>query len=160
MKKLKIGKKEYHLFENLFDISDERFNVFKSYLLQIFENLDNPSFITTFNKYVAFFNNGNHADGLIEWYNFRKAIELKGLNYDAYSMCFALMCMKEGEDQKDFSANIQLEKLKEMREQGLTRGLVEETVETFIKASPKQFTVYLAMLELMKPQEKEESLNA
>ena len=158
MKSIKIGEKEYQLIETLFDINDERFNIFKQHLMQVFENLDKPLFAATFSKYVASHNSGNHAEGLIEWFNFKKAIDLKELNYDAYSFCFALLCLEPGENQRDCSDSKQLKKLEEIRSNGLTRGMVEETVENFIKASGTTFGVYIQMLELMKAPLQEEYL--
>lgn len=152
MKKITIGKQEYELMQNPFDINDERFVVFKQHLLQVFENLNKPLFAETYSKCISNFNAGQHADTVIELTNFKKAIELKELNYDAYSICFALICLEKGEDQKDCSTSHQIDKLERMRKDGLNRGFVEETVENFMKASPKTFGVYLAMLEMMKPQ--------
>lgn len=158
MKTITIGKKEYKIIESIFDINDERFTVFKQYLLQVFENLDKPSFVATFQKYVTLSNAGQHAEGLIEWYNFKKAVELQEVNYDAYSFCFALLCLEEGENQRDTSKATHLKKLEEMRSEGLNRGMVEDTVTDFMKASPKQFGAYLEMLEYlqMKPRLSEE----
>lgn len=159
MKKIKIGKKEYSLCENIFDINDERFNMFKQYFLQVIEKLDKPLFIETFAKYVKYHDAGQHSDGLIEWYNFKKAIDLKQLDYDAYSFCFCLICLNQNEDQRNLSEDYQLEKLKELRENGLSRGLVEEAVENFMKASPKTFGAYLQVLEMMKAPIPEEALS-
>lgn len=158
MKPITIGTKEYRLIENLFDINDERFNVFKQYFLQTLEGMDKPLFAATFSKYIAFVNAGKHSDGIIEWHNFKKAIELKELNYDAYSFCFALLCLNKDEDQKDCSEATQLRKLEELRKEGLTRGMVEDSVINFMKASPNQFGVYLQMLEMMRPEISEDVL--
>ncbi len=151
MKKITIGTKEYKMMDNLFDMGDLRFNVFKQHLLQIFENMDKPMFITTYAKVLDYFNKGQHADGIIELNNFKKAIDLKELNYDAYSFCFCLLIQIEGEDMNDTSEFTQIEtKLKQFREDGLTRGMVEEEVRNFMKASPEAFGVYLELLKLMK----------
>lgn len=158
MKKVKIGNLEYDRIENMFDINDERFVVFKQYLLQVFESIDKPLFLASYSRYVSFHNSGQHADGLIEWHNFKKAIELKELSYDAYSFCFALLHLEKDEDQRTTSSDFHLRKLEKMRSQGLSRGEVEGVVENFINAFPEQFAVYLKMLELMKPQLLEEAL--
>ena len=142
--------------ESPFDIGDERFTIFKQNFLQVFENLDKASFNLTFAKYISFFNSGNHADALIEWHNFKKSIDLKELNYDAYSYCFALITLSENEDQKDFSSDIQLKKLQQMREDGLTRGQVEADVINFTKAFPESLGAYLEVLAMMKARQQEE----
>lgn len=158
MKTIKIGKEEFQLMQTPFDINDERFVVFKQHFLQVFESIDKPLFAATYSKCMGFHNQGLHSDVVIELTNFKKAIDLKELNYDAYSICFALLCLEKGEDPKELSTAKHLDKLERMRKAGLTRGLVEETVENFMKASPKTFGVYLAMLEMMKPQLQEEYL--
>lgn len=158
MKTVEFGKEKFERIETLFDINDERFNVFKQYLLQIFETLDKPSFLITFNNYVKAVNDNRHADGVVAWYNYKKAIELKELNYDAYSFCFALLHLEQGENQRDCSKDKQEKKLDRMRSNGLDRGQVEAVVEGFIKASPNTFAPYLAMLEILKPGVEEEIL--
>lgn len=158
MKTVKFGSEEFQQMETLFDMGDERFNVFRQYLLQVFEKIDKPSFLVTFNNYVRAVNDGRHSDGIVEWYNFKKAQELKDLNYDAYSFCFALLHLEQGEGQRELSSDKQLKKLERMREAGLDRGTVEATVENFLKASPNTFATYLVMLEMMKPNLSEEIL--
>lgn len=159
MKQITIGEKRYDLMETMFDINDERFHIFKQWLLQIFEKVNEPLFLTTYTKYIQNFNSGNHADGLLEWVNYKKAISLKQLNYDAYTYCFALICLEEGEKQNDISDITHERKIKEMREAGLSRGVVEQAVENFIKASGTILGVYAQMLELMKTPLREEFLN-
>ena len=56
MKETTIGKKKYKRMEGIFDIGDERFLVFKQYMLQSFEDVDKPSFLLMHNKIVKFFN--------------------------------------------------------------------------------------------------------
>jgi hypothetical protein len=157
MRTVKIGSKEYRQCQTPFDIGDERFLIFKQMFLQVFENLDKASFAQAFARYASYFNSGNHADGLIEWHNFKKSVELRDLNYDAYSFCFALITMTADESQSDFASDIQLKKLAEMRENGLSRGQVEDDVRNFIKAFPETFGVYLEVLEMMKAPAMEES---
>lgn len=149
MTTITIGNKEYKLIQSIMDINDERFNVFKQHLLQVFEEMDKASFTRTFEKCIKLHNQGLHAEAIIEWYNFKKATELQTLNYDAYSFCFALLCLDKDEDQRDCSDSTQLKKLDEMRANGLTRGVVEDTVTNFMNASPRQFGAYLEMLELL-----------
>ncbi len=159
MKKIKIGEKEYKMMDSLFDMGDQRFTVFKQHLLQTFENIDKPLFLVTYAKIMDNFNKGQHADGIIELHNFKKAIDLKDLNYDAYSFCFCLLILTDGEDMNDTSDLTQIEtKLKQFREAGLTRGMVEEEVKNFMKASPGTFGVYLELLKLMTTPLSEEQL--
>lgn len=149
MKEYKFGKKKFNIIETMFDINDKRFHEFKKYFVQVIEKMDVPAFSETFAKYKNHFDNGRHADGFIEWYNFKKATQLKELDYDAYSFCFALLCLYPDENQQDISEDYQHKKLDYLRANGLSRGFVEETVINFMKASPKVFGVFLQMLEIL-----------
>lgn len=160
MKAIKIGNKEYQQIEDLFDMGDERFVMFKQYISQSFEKLDNPSFLIMFNRVIKNFNSNDVWNIVVELTNFKKTLELKELNYDCFSICFALLHIKEGEDLKNISADYQLSKLQEMRDEGLSRGLVEEVVENFMKAHPKHFSYYLEVLQMMRYLSKEEISNA
>lgn len=162
MKKVKIGEKEYNRLENLFDINDERFLIFKQYMLQVFENIDKPNFLVMHNKVIKHFNANDNYKIIIELENFKKALEMRDLDYDAYSVCFALIHLdiEEKEDLNDYDTDKQLLKLAEMRKSGLSRGDMEEAVENFMIASPKHFAHYLGMLEVMKTIPKEEISSA
>jgi hypothetical protein len=132
--------------------------VFKQYLLQTFEGLDKPLFSSTYGKVTGYFDNGQYADAMIELHNFKKATELAELNYDAISICFALLHLGKDEEQQDVSSDKQELKLHAMRNNGLTRGEVEETVTNFIEAHQEQFAVYIQMLEIMRLPKKDASL--
>lgn len=158
MKNVKIGTKEYRVMETLFDMGDQRFNVFKQHILQAFEDIDKPLFLATYQKVITYFNQGQNADAIIELHNFKKALDLKPFNYDAYSFCFCLMVLNEGEDMNDTTDATQLPKMEDMRKNGLTRGMIEEEVTNFMKASPNTFGVYLQVLEMTKLQLSDEIL--
>ncbi len=160
MKTVKIGEKEYSRMENIFDIGDERFVVFKQWLLQSFEDIDKPAFLAMHNRITKHFNANDNYRIMVELENYKKSLDLLNLNYDAYSMCFALIHLQTDELQSNTSGDYQLKKLDEMRKEGLTRGLVEEVVENFISASPKHFQHYLGMLEVMRSLSKGEISNA
>ena len=64
-------------------------------------------------------------------------------------MCFAIICLEEGEDQKNTKESLYNKKLERMRKDGLTRGFVEESVSNFIKASPQSFGDYATLLSMM-----------
>lgn len=149
MKAIKHGKKEFKLIETMFDMNDKRFHEFKKYFLQVIEKMDNTSFAVTLAKYKELYDKGLHSDAFIELYNFNKSIQLKEVDYDAYSFCYCLLCLEEGEDQEVINEEEQLKKLKFLRSTGLKRGDVEKTVLDFMKASPKTFGAYLQMLEIL-----------
>ncbi len=158
MKDVKIGKVIYQKIETLFDINDERFNVFKQYLLQTFERMDKPIFMEAYSRIISYFDKGQHADAIIELHNFKKAVELDEFNYDAYGYCFALLHLEKDEEQHETGTDKQIKKLHNMRRAGLTRGQVEADVINFIKQHPEPFAVYIQMLEMMKPELKAEYL--
>jgi hypothetical protein len=144
--------------EDMGDINDLRFVVFKQYILQVMERMDNPLWIQTFARYRKHFNAGEHFEAAIELENFTKAIQLNKANYDAYDFCFCLIFLEPGEDQLDTTDALQLRKLEELRAQGLTRKFVEESVLNFMKASPATFGGYLVVLKSMSLESLVESL--
>ena len=84
--------------------------------------------------------------------DYRSSITLEQVGWTGLSICFALICLKEGEDQaaKDsFKEDVLQKKLTKMRKDGLTRGLVEESVANFIKASPNSFGDYAMLQEII-----------
>ena len=160
MKQVKIGNKEYNQIENIFDIGDERFVVFKQHLLQVFESVNSASFLQMHNRVTKYFNANDSYQIIVELENFKKSLELRELNYDAFSFCFALLHMDKEEKQEDFGKDYQLRKLEIMRAEGITRGQVEEVVENFMKASPKHFAHYLEVLQIVNSFTKEEVSSA
>lgn len=146
MKELTIGLKTYHLMEDVYDINDKRFNYFKMYLLKSLEGIDRPLFTETHQKATDLMNAHKYlqANGLYE--NYLKSIEQDGYNDDALSRCFALICLTDSEDQLNTDENYLNEKLADMWANGLTRGLVEESVQNFTIASPQSFGAYALMI--------------
>src|SRR5687768_12518789 len=112
MKDVILGGETYQQIETPFEIGDERFNVFKRAFLQISEDMGQPAFQTLYDKLKAHLNAGNQFDAVIELDNFKKSIELKSLNYDAFTYCFSLITLQQGELQKDFDNNYQEKKIK------------------------------------------------
>lgn len=147
MKKIQFPKtpkdKYWHLCENVFDLNDQRFKDFRTYLIQAFEHIDEPVFEAVFNEYIQFHNEGRHAEGLIALLNFKKALQMdrnKMLKENPMSMCYALICLRsEDEDQTKMNSDFLIEKLTEMRKEGLNRGEVEKAVINFTAESPISF---------------------
>ena len=150
MKELKIGETQYNLCESVGDIYDIRFPVFLNFLRMSVENIDKPLFATTFERAEARFDKGQFHKGLMEFADYRSAVTLDQVGWTGLSLCFALICLKEDEDQaKDFKEDVLQKKLTKMRKDGLTRGLVEESVSNFIKASPNSFGDYAMLQEII-----------
>lgn len=172
MKKIQFPQtpkdKYWHLCQNVFDLNDQRFMIFRQYLIQAFEHIDESVFEAVFNEYLQFHNEGRHAEGLIALLNFKKALEMdrnKMLKENPMSMCYALICLRdEDEDQTKVGSEYLSEKLKEMRAEGLTRGEVEKAVINFTAESPISFgdssPIWQGLREMIISSESEHSENS
>jgi hypothetical protein len=147
LSQIALNNENYYLCKNVFDLYDVRFVLFKQYLLQSIEGMDFPLFEAAYQKAIAHINKGDFYSAQIEYDNYRKAVQLQKMQEDATTMCFAIICLEKGENQRDIDANFFKSKIERMRKNGLTRGLVEESVVNFIIASPSSFGEYSAMLE-------------
>lgn len=139
MKKLKIGKKNYQICEGVNDIYDIRFPKFLQYFRMAYENVDKPFFEGCRQKALGFYNKQMPMQAFMEYENYYAAIKLDQVNLTGLSMCFAIICLEEGEDQASMDEEKLKEKLERMRAEGLTRGVVEEHVGNFIQGSPNSF---------------------
>ncbi len=152
MNNLTIGKTTYKLCEGVNDIYDIRFPKFLNYLRMSVENIDKPLFMATYERAEARFDKGQFHKGLMEFADYKAAMTLDQVGWTGLSMCFALICLTEDEDQADQEAMKEgalQKKLDKMRKDGLTRGLVEESVSNFIKASPTSFGDYAIIQEMI-----------
>ena len=149
MKELKIGETTYKLCESVNDIYDVRFPVFLNYLRMSVEGVDKPLFAATFERAEARFDKGQFHKGLMEFADYRSSITLEQVSSTGLSMCFAIICLEENEDQTNTKEEPLRKKLTKMRKNGLDRGLVEESVANFIKASPNSFGDYAMLQEII-----------
>jgi len=149
MTKIKIGEKEYNLCESVNDIYDIRFPVFLNFLRMSIENIDKPLFAAKQQKAEEWLNKAMPYNAVKEFLDYGSSINLEQVNTTGLSMCFALICLDNGEDQSNIDESFLKEKLDKMRKEGLKRGVVEEQVSSFIKASPDSFGEYNLIAELM-----------
>jgi len=149
MKKIEIGKKEYSLCESVNDIYDIRFPVFLNFLRMSIENIDKPLFAAKQQKAEEWLNKAMPYNAIKEFLNYGSSINLEQVNTTGLSMCFSLICLDNGEDQSNIDESFLKEKLDKMRKEGLKRGVVEEQVSSFIKASPDSFGEYNLIAELI-----------
>ena len=147
MKEFKIGKKTYNQIESGYDINNARCKEFTAYLLQAFQQINTPIWIPVWEKIKTLHSKGSHAEVIITLDNFNTGLKFKDLDFDCFSICFALLNLSENEDQLNFSRESQEDKLVEMNANGLNRGVVVETVINFIKTSPEQFGTFLMAME-------------
>lgn len=150
MKQVEIGDKSYQLCESVNDLYDVRFPVFLNYLRMSIESIDKPLFMAKDQKADSWLNKGMPYNAVKEYKDYGTAITLEQVNQTGLSMCFSLICIADGEKQEDTDEGKLKEKLKEMQRNGLKRGLVEESVRNFMKASPDSFGEYMLLLEAMR----------
>jgi len=149
MKKIKIGEKTYNLCQHKDDINIKRFIAFKQYAPMIWEKMDSPLFETYFDRIKSHFNKGNFTQILVELINFSAAINNMKHGYDGWCICFALICLEDGEDQTNVEESYLQEKLDRFINDGLTAGQVHKSVLDFMKASEEVFSAHLTMLALV-----------
>ena len=149
MKEIQISETEYRLCEGITDLYDIRFPLFLSYLRMSVENIDKPLFKATMEKAIARADKGEFFKAIKEFQDYESAISLDQVSSTGLSKCFALICLEEGEDQVETDEGALDKKLDKMRQDGLTRGFVEESVSNFIKASPQSFGDYGTLIAMM-----------
>jgi hypothetical protein len=150
MKKIQLGDEEFDLCENVNDIFDIRFPKFLQYFRMAYENVDKPLFEATRQKALGFYNKQMPMNAFMEYENYWAAVKLPQVNLTGMSMCFAIICLENGEDQAVIDEAKLENKLERMRKAGLTRGMVEDAVTNFIVASPNSFGELAKLMELMK----------
>jgi|GEM_PF-5502106 len=150
MKQVEIGDKSYQLCENVNDFYDIRFPVFLSYLRMSAENIDKPLFAARDSKANEWLNKGMPYNAVKEYKDYGTSITLDQVSSTGLSMCFALICIAEGEDQADVDEGKIRLKLEEMQRNGLDRGFVEESVRNFMKESPDSFGEYMLLMEMLR----------
>lgn len=149
MKKIKIGKEEYNCCESVNDLYDIRFPVFLNFLRMSIENIDKPLFAGKKQKAEEWLNKAMPYNAVKEFLDYGSSINLEQVNTTGLSMCFALICLDNGENQSNIDESFLKGKLDKMQKAGLKRGEVEEQVSSFIKASPDSFGEYNLIAELM-----------
>ena len=149
MTPVEIGDKSYQLCENVNDLYDIRFPVFLNYLRMSIEEIDKPLFLSKDQKANEWLNKGMPYNAVKEYKDYGTSITLDQVNITGFSMCFALICIADGEEQSDVDEGKLKVKLAEMHRNGLARGFVEESVRNFMKASPDSFGEYIMLMEAL-----------
>lgn len=149
MKEIQINETEYKLCEGVTDLYDIRFPLFLSYLRMSVENIDKALFKATMEKAIARADKGEFFKAIKEFQDYESAISLDQVSSTGLSKCFALICLEKDESQVETDEGALNSKLDRMRQAGLTRGFVEESVSNFIKASPQSFGDYGTLITMM-----------
>jgi len=149
MKELKIGKTNLRICEHQGDINYLRFVKFKQYAPQFWEKMDSPLFAVYFEKYMDKVNRGEHAQGVMVWHDYKLAIDMSKNSYDAWGICFALIALDEGEDERSCPDDAQLrKKIERLSGEGLSAKTVKDEVLNFMVASPEVFTEHLTLYKI------------
>lgn len=145
MRTIKIGEREVRVCEHQGDINYLRFVRFKQWIPQVFEKMDIPVFSLHFEKFNDLHNKGKYAQSVMIWYDYLLAIkQSKENSFDAWGMCFALITIEEGEDEKSCPDDSRLkEKIERLSNEGLSAETVKKEVVNFMKASPEEFSEVL-----------------
>ena len=61
--------------------------------------MDSPLFETYLDRVDQYYNDGKFMQARLELENYRSAIKNIEHGYDAWGICFALICLEDGEDQ-------------------------------------------------------------
>jgi hypothetical protein len=147
MKTIKIGKLKVNVCEHQGDINYLRFVKFKQWAPQFWEKMDSPLFTVYLERYMDYHNKGQHGQALMVLHDYKLAIDMSKNSFDAWGICFALIAILEGEDEKSCPDDAQLkEKLKQFTDQGLTAEMVKAEVVNFMRASPEVFMDHLILL--------------
>lgn len=146
MKKLKIGKLEVRVCEHQGDINYLRFVRFKQWAPQFWEKMDSPLFAVYFEKFNDLHNHGKYAQSVMILHDYKLAIDQCKNSYDAWGICFALLTIDEGEDERACPDDSVLrEKIVKYTKEGLTAQTVKEEVLGFMRTSPEVFADHLTL---------------
>lgn len=147
MKTIEIGKQKVRICEHQGDINYLRFVKFKQWAPQFWEKMDSPLFAVYMERFMEYHNNGKHAQALMVLHDYKLAIDMTKNSFDAWGICFALICLTEGEDERSCPDDAQLkDKLKILALEGLTAQTVSGEVINFMTRSPVEFGDHLKML--------------
>lgn len=143
MKQVKIGNIDYRIAEHKGDISYNNYVKFKQYVPQFWEKMDSPMFEVYWEKVQDLFNQSKFIQAYNVMLDYRMALNNSKNSYDAWGICFALICYKEGEDIHETKADDEIKKF--LSEVEITPDIVVENVVNFMRASPETFQDHLAL---------------
>ena len=146
MKDFKLGNTNYKIITSIGEFPNSRKTLLRQYQRQVFEKIENDIFETYFNRVIQKFNTANWMGGVEELYNYRTAIRLKKINFDAFDMMFSLICLEEGEDKFNVDEDFLAKKIERMNKEGLTTQEAYDNVVFFCKSSPALFQDFLNLI--------------
>ena len=148
-KEIKLDKDTILIAEHKGDVNYDRFVKFKQLAPQFWERMDSPLFAVYMEKIDAAFNNSDWMKGHAILMDYKMALGQLAKSYDAWGLCFALICFEEGEEVDVILNDVELvEKLQRLTKKGLTADVIKDGVVNFMKASPETFQDHLILLEV------------
>lgn len=145
MKKVTIGKEKYEQCETAEDLPIKRYTALKHYMIYKETGVTIPSLINTVAGFVRGFDNESKADMLITLHNYVTGLNQIKDDFDPDQMVYALITFEKDEDRNLVDETRLKEKIEKWSNDGLTQGLVEETIKGFIQASTTHFVSSLQM---------------
>src|SRR6056297_895498 len=148
MKTIKIGDLKVKVCEHKGDILYTRYVKFKQYAPQFWEKMDSVVFEAYYEGILDMYNNGKFAEAIMKLKDYRIALDNSANSYDAWGMCFGLICeIVDGKEKEKFKqtpddSDIK-DKLEKLNEAGLTAETVKAEVINFMKASPETFADHI-----------------
>lgn len=144
MKKIKLGKKDYELIDNIGELRYDKMVMFNQYIIAVFQGIDMPLFQITMDKIKNHYNKGEYMQAYNEMVNFDTAVKFKEHQLDPLGMCFALLLRGNETDE-----GILQKKIREMIDDGLLWDTVKDEVVNFMKLYPDKFSPYLQAWKMM-----------
>ena len=153
MKEIKVGTLPVKVCEHKGDINYLRYVKFKQYAPQFWERMDSPLFAVYKEKILDFHNKGQYAQSLAALFDYEFAIKNVEKSYDAWMVCFTLITLLDGEDEKSCPNELEIaKKVKSFTDQGITPETVKTEVVNFMKASPETFMDHVILYDLISTQ--------
>ena len=150
-KKLELTKDSILVATHKGDVSYLRYVKFKQLAPQFWEKMDSPLFATYLDRYEDAYDQSKYAKAHAVLLDYKMAIDNAKNSYDAWGLCFALICYEKDEEVSKEMNDIDLkEKLARLAKKGLTADMIYEGVTDFMKASPETFLAHLELLEAQK----------
>lgn len=150
-KKIELTKDSILVAQHKGDVSYLRYVKFKQLAPQFWEKMDSPLFETYLERYEDAYDQSKYAKAHAVLLDYKMAIDNAKNSYDAWGLCFALICYEKDEPVSKDLGDVELkEKLDRLAKKGLTAAMIYEAVVDFMKASPETFLAHLELLEAQK----------
>lgn len=149
MKKFKTLTKEWNLLDDCSELFRKRLTPLKVFILQAFENDDHPTIDFYDQQFKDNFKKQDWYNLAIAHDNYITSCKKPATIFENFDFAFSMICLREGEDQRNIDDNFHKEKLQEMFEDGLTSDVAGREVLNFMKHCPLEFRNFVGIVQLM-----------